>query len=107
MVLIILCLLTNASQCLSSLFEIISGLLTIGIVPLIGLLNKNIVGLCRTGSSGSDLICNNVICISDLSVNVFLWYPLWICYMLSPVHCSGDEMVMMTLALYLGLGRIF
>ena len=63
---IFFCLLINASQCSSSLFKPIGGLLIMCMIPLIVQLNSSVAELGRPGTGSVDLICNKAICGSDL-----------------------------------------
>ena len=58
------CLFTNIVWCSSSLSVLIGGLSIIGIIPLTGQLNSNVVRLRRPCLSGVDLICSRAMCIS-------------------------------------------
>ena len=92
MVLILfVCLLTNASYCSSSLFGLIGSLLSIGIIPLIWQFNNSVVGLGSTGPSGVDVTCNKAICMSDLVTMHFLVVCFINLMQPPPVHCSGDS----------------
>ena len=61
-----------------NLSAFIGDLLITGIMPIIGQLNKSVVGLGSPAPSGIDLTCKSYILCISISINVFLVFILQI-----------------------------
>ena len=66
-----------------------SGLGIAGMMPLIGQLYNRVVGLGSPGPNGVDLICNNIICWSDLVSKHFMSVALDIMSISCNIHLCG------------------